>query len=93
MQTPAPAQSLHVDETILRILSETGNKCLEEVGYYPSLRSDHENLQKQYKALYADNAKFYSDNHTLAQFMKTQEHKCNALVAENNELRKAYDAV
>ena len=78
---------VEVDAAVMEILSGTQNECLLEMGYHPTLLQEHRELQKRCNVLRSDNEKLYRDNHTLAQYLKAQEHQLGQLKNSDQLLR------
>ncbi|KAI0650548.1 hypothetical protein C8Q79DRAFT_392120 [Trametes meyenii] len=67
------------DAEIMAIMSQTQNKCFAEMGYYPTLLQEFQDLQKHCLLLRNDNQKLYSDNRSLAQFIQEQDRRIQSL--------------
>ena len=72
----------------MKILAETMNKCIPELGYSPALLQEHRELKKQYDKLRADNTKLFQDNSTISRYMKAQEQEIQGLKATDHALRE-----
>ncbi|KAI0353027.1 hypothetical protein OH77DRAFT_653764 [Trametes cingulata] len=76
-----PQQPVELDAEVMAILAKTQNKCLTEMGYYPTLIQEFRELQRQCILLKSDNQKLYSDNRSLAQFIQAQDQHIKSLAA------------
>ncbi|KAH9899664.1 hypothetical protein C8Q73DRAFT_680717 [Cubamyces lactineus] len=77
--TPAGGDTGAIDEEVMAILARTQNRCLAEMGYYPTLMHEFLELQKQNALLKNDNQKLYADNRSLAQFIQAQDQRIRVL--------------
>ncbi len=72
----------------MEVLVKTQNECLMELGYYPTLLSDFQELRRTCAKLHADNQKLYSDNRSLAQFIAQQDQRINLLQAPDDQQKR-----
>ncbi|TFK88932.1 hypothetical protein K466DRAFT_598222 [Polyporus arcularius HHB13444] len=76
------------DQQVMEVLVKTQNECLMELGYYPTLLSDFQELRRTCAKLHADNQKLYSDNRSLAQFIAQQDQRINLLQAPDDQQKR-----
>ncbi|KAI0772113.1 hypothetical protein BD413DRAFT_475123, partial [Trametes elegans] len=82
VKSPPPAVGCPDNAEIMAVLAKTQNKCFAEMGYYPTLLQEFNDLKRHCAVLSADNQKLYSDNHNLAQFIQMQEQRIKILTAD-----------
>ncbi|KAI0720313.1 hypothetical protein C8T65DRAFT_716058 [Cerioporus squamosus] len=85
---PAETTNGAPDQQIMEVLVRTQNECLQELGYYPTLLSDFQELRRTCAKLHADNQKLYSDNRSLAQFIAQQDQRINLLQAPDDQQKR-----
>ncbi|KAI0677354.1 hypothetical protein C8Q78DRAFT_85604 [Trametes maxima] len=73
------------DAEIMAIMAKTQNKCFAEMGYYPTLLREFQELQKHCLLLRNDNQKLYSDNRSLAQFIQAQDKRIQSLATSPDQ--------
>ncbi|RPD66973.1 hypothetical protein L226DRAFT_529369 [Lentinus tigrinus ALCF2SS1-7] len=87
-----PAQTTDVDnapdQQFMDVLVRTQNECLSELGYYPTLLSEFQEMQKTCAKLHADNQKLYSDNRSLAHFIAQQNQRMALLQAPGDQQKR-----
>ncbi|RDX53901.1 hypothetical protein OH76DRAFT_1431972 [Lentinus brumalis] len=85
---PAGTTNGAPDQQVMEVLVKTQNECLMELGYYPTLLSDFQELRRTCAKLHADNQKLYSDNRSLAQFIAQQDQRINLLQAPDDQQKR-----
>lgn len=79
------------DLQIMDVLARTQNECLSELGYYPALLSEFQELRETCAKLHSDNQKLYSDNRSLAHFIAQQNQRMVLLQATDQQKRTIAD--
>ena len=68
--------------SIMRVLSQTMNASLAELGYFPSLGAMVQELRKQNHEFHEVTRRLHTDNHTLQRTVESQDQHIRQLQAE-----------
>jgi chromosome segregation ATPase len=69
---------------IVELLSSAANGCLSELGYYPGMQEEFQQLIQANAVLQNDNAKLYEDNRALARVVAIQNDRLAFAAGEDN---------
>jgi hypothetical protein len=69
---------------IIQLLSSTANGCLSELGYFPGMPEQFQQILQTNAALQNDNAKLFEDNRALARVVAMQNDRLAFLAGEDD---------
>ncbi|EKM59305.1 uncharacterized protein PHACADRAFT_205508, partial [Phanerochaete carnosa HHB-10118-sp] len=85
-----PPEEAQMLSTVIRVLSQTMNQSLAELGYFPSLGVMVQELRKQNREFHEVTVKLHSDNHVLHRDIDLREQHIQKLQAELDAYKRDF---